>query len=230
MKIRLFILSAFCLLFLSDAGAQQSDSSFTFLALGDSYTIGESVAQQDRWPIQLVNKLQRQGYTFNDPDVLAATGWTTLDLKDAMKQVDFKPPYDLVSLLIGVNDQYKNMDINSYPKRFRNLLKEAIRLSGNKPDHVFVLSIPDYGVTPFGKKREPNRISRELEMYNNINEQVAGDLGVHYVDITKISKKAASDTSLLADDGLHPSGKMYEQWVDKMLPILLPELKTLASN
>lgn len=218
---KLLLLSAVLFTFLPATYAQQSDSSYTFLALGDSYTIGESVPEQQRWPVQLVHQLQKQGYSFEDPELLAATGWTTLDLKDAMKQVDFKPPYDLVSLLIGVNDQYQDMDIDRYPSRFRYLLREAIRLSGDKPDHVFVLSIPDYSVTLFGQKKNPDKIDREIQAYNAINKRISDSLGVHYVGITEISEKAASDTSLLADDGLHPSGKMYDQWVDKVLTVLL---------
>ncbi len=222
MKIKNITL--FILLFISSQVCAGQEK-ITYLAHGDSYTIGESVTPAQRWPVQLVKALRDSGIAIADPQIIAETGWTTTDLKNAIKESDLNPPYDLVSLLIGVNDQYQNRNIEKYPERFRSLLGKAIRLAGNRPQHVFVVSIPDYSVTPFGQKRNPEKISSELNRYNSINRKIADSLGVTYVNITPISQRAASNPKLIAQDGLHPSGKMYELWVEKILEKLLPVIK-----
>lgn len=208
----LFFTSCLCF------NALAQSSTHSFLALGDSYTIGESVDQNQRWPVQLADALQDKGIAMEKPRIIARTGWTTEDLKKAIASEDLSPPYDLVSLLIGVNDQYQGFDIKDYPGNFRYLLKKAISLAGGNPQKVLVLSIPDYSVTPFARKKNPSRIARELKKYNAINKAISDSLNVHYVDITPISKGAAQDSTLLAPDQLHPSGIMYQHWINKALP------------
>lgn len=179
-----------------------------FLALGDSYTIGESVAEPERWPNQLTEKLKIPA-----PTIIATTGWRTDNLKDAIEAASLKPEYDLVSLLIGVNNQYQGKPIEVYEREFEELLQTAIKLAKGKKKNVFVVSIPDYGFTPFGKAKQ-EKISAELDRYNAINKRIAAKYGVKYFNITEISRKGLEDAELVAGDGLHPSGKMYGQWVE----------------
>lgn len=179
-----------------------------FLALGDSYTIGESVAESERWPNQLAAKLK-----LKEPRIIATTGWRTDQLKAAIEAANLKPEYDLVSLLIGVNNQYQGKPIEIYEREFEELLQTSIKLAKGKKKNVFVVSIPDYGYTPFGKAKQET-ISLELDQYNAINKRIAAKYGVRYFNITAISRKGFEDTELVAADGLHPSGKMYAQWVE----------------
>jgi len=226
--LRLLILNLSFLLFTfwgSLLFGQDNTRAFSFLALGDSYTIGESVAERERWPVQLVGVLREEGIDIKDPQIIAKTGWTTEELREAIAANELHPPYDLVSLLIGVNDQYRGYDIDNYPKNFRYLLEKAIDLAGDTPAKVVVLSIPDYSITPFAREKNPSKIARELENYNSINKSISDSLGVHYVDITPISRDAETDTTLLAPDGLHPSGKMYRLWAEQTLQKILPHLK-----
>ena len=178
-----------------------------FLALGDSYTIGESVTESERWPTQLAAKLE-----FSEPRIIATTGWRTDQLKEAIEAATLKPEYDLVSLLIGVNNQYQGKPILVYEREFEELLQTAIKLARGKKEKVFVVSIPDYGYTPFGKPKQ-EKISEALDQYNAINKRIAEKFGVTYFNITGISRKGFDDPDLVATDGLHPSGKMYTQWV-----------------
>ena len=212
-------------LFISTFSFGQSQD-LSYLALGDSYTIGESIDENLRWPVQLQQALKENDITISDPQIIAQTGWTTLDLKSAIEDAELNPPYDLVSLLIGVNDQYQGKDIDNYPENFRYLLNKAIELAGDRPEHVLVLSIPDYGATPFGKERNPKKINSELKAYNAINKEISEELGVMYVDIFPASLKALKDETLIASDDLHPSGEMYRLWVDEVMPVLLPEIKS----
>lgn len=215
----------FIFLLFASFSLQAQDSTLSYLALGDSYTIGESVSTAERWPVQLAGELRQRGLTIKDPTIIAKTGWTTDELKNAIAEAELDPPYDLVTLLIGVNDQYRGYDINDYPDKFLYLLDRSISLAGNNPDKVVVLSIPDYGVTPFASEKNPPKISREIEAYNTISKKISDSLGVAYVDITPISRNAEQDSTLLAEDGLHPSGKMYSQWIEEALPLVLPILK-----
>ncbi|MCW5912336.1 MAG: SGNH/GDSL hydrolase family protein [Cyclobacteriaceae bacterium] len=181
-----------------------------YLALGDSYTIGESVSEAERWPHQLADRLK-----IPPPKIIATTGWRTDELKQAIEAAKLKPEYDLVSLLIGVNNQYQGKPIAVYEKEFEELLLASIMLAKGEKKNVFVVSIPDYGYTPFGKEKQ-EKISRELDEYNTINKRVAGKYGVTYFNITDISRKGLDDAALVASDGLHPSGKMYALWVEAM--------------
>ncbi len=186
----------------------------TFLALGDSYTIGESVAVKDRWPMQLVAKLKENGYEIAEPVIVAKTGWRTDQLKAAIQNTNLNDSYDLVGLLIGVNNQYQGRSVESYRPEFEELLSIAIEKAGGDKSKVFVMSIPDYGYTPFGKTKR-NQISRQLDEYNGVNKHLTEKYGIQYFDITDISR--SSDQKLVASDNLHPSGYQYNLWVEKMM-------------
>ncbi|MFN2124851.1 MAG: SGNH/GDSL hydrolase family protein [Candidatus Promineifilaceae bacterium] len=202
-------------------------ATYRFLALGDSYTIGESVDPSERWPVQLAAAMRTDGVFLDDPTIVAQTGWTTSNLLAQIEASKPQGPFDLVTLLIGVNNQYQGKDIESYREEFVKLLEISIDLAGGDPGRVVVLSIPDWGVTPFAEGRERDKIGAQINQFNRVNQTKSLAAGVHYVDITPISRQAAQDRSLLAADNLHPSGKMYAAWVDLMLPtvtkILIPE-------
>lgn len=191
-----------------------------YLALGDSYTIGESVAEPDRWPNQLARVLRKQGIAIADPEIIARTGWTTDELSAAIDAANPQGPYSLVTLLIGVNNQYRGRDPEQYRAEFAVLLRRAIGFAGGDPMRVVVVSIPDWGVTPFAKEknRDPARVGAEIDHFNRINREETGKAGARYVDITRVSKAADQERSLLADDGLHPSARMYELWTNLIAP------------
>tara|TARA_R110002096_G_scaffold402306_1_gene599576 strand:+ start:70 stop:732 length:663 start_codon:yes stop_codon:yes gene_type:complete len=193
--------------------------SLKFLALGDSYTIGESVSENDRWPVQLATALNQSGISMAPPEIIATTGWTTDELQKGIEKAFPKPPYDLVSLLIGVNNQYRGRSLDEYKKQFEALLVQAIDFAGGKAEKVFVVSIPDYGVTPFAADRNPEKIGKEIDAFNRAAEAISKKFGVAFVNITPGAKEAANDPELVASDGLHPSGKMYTQWVSQILPV-----------
>lgn len=190
-----------------------------FLALGDSYTIGEGVAPEDRWPAQLARALRAAGYDVADPEIIATTGWTTDELMAGIEAASPRGPYQLVTLLIGVNDQYRGRPVSAYREPFVRLLRRAIALAGGDASRAIALSIPDWGVTPFAEGRDRARIAREIEAYNAVNREEASHAGARYVDVLPSSRRAASDSSLLAPDGLHPSWKMYAEWCGVMLPV-----------
>lgn len=191
-----------------------------FLALGDSYTIGEGVEPEGRWPDQLASALRRSGTAVATPEIIARTGWTTDELSAAMDRHAFHPPYDLVTLLIGVNNQYRGRDIDNYRSEFRALLQRAIALAGDQPQRVVVVSIPDWGVTRFGQRsgRDPGRIARELDLYNAANAELAATLRVRYADVTPASRDGGDHDDMLAGDGLHPSAAMYRRWLAAIEP------------
>lgn len=184
-----------------------------FLALGDSYTIGEAVAEEERWPVQLAQLLRQKGYNVQSPEIIATTGWRTDQLKEAIEKGTKRTVYDMVSLLIGVNNQYQGKSVESYRPEFEELLLKAIELAGKNKDRVFVVSIPDYGYTPFGREKQP-LISAAIDAYNAANREIAEKHGVRYFYITDLTRKGLDDPSLVAPDGLHPSGKMYALWAE----------------
>lgn len=192
-----------------------------YLALGDSYTIGQSVNYEERYPVQLTRRLQQVDISISDPTIIAKTGWTTSQLKQAIADATLRESYDLVSLLIGVNNQYQNKPIELYRTEFRALLEMSIMLAGMDTSRVFVLSIPDYAFTPFGQSTNPQKISKELDMYNKINREITEEYGIDYFDITPISRKGLEDPALVASDRLHPSGKMYQRWVDLIVDAIV---------
>ncbi|OQP68546.1 SGNH/GDSL hydrolase family protein [Niastella populi] len=191
-------------------------STYSYLALGDSYTIGEGVPVYDNFPYQTVQLLRKAGYAFYAPEIMAKTGWTTDELQSAIAASRLLPVYDVVSLLIGVNNQYRGRSIQEYTQQFEALLQQAIGFAGNKKEHVFVLSIPDWGVTPFAKDRNSATIAHEIDSFNAVNKLFAEKYGVHYIDITPGTRLAAHDLSLLATDQLHYSGKEHARWAIKL--------------
>lgn len=222
------ILLSFCLLLACNKNTEQAmintadknnGEGLTYLALGDSYTIGESVAQKESFPYQLVSELKTQKITVANPKIIAKTGWTTDELETAIKAENIVQSYDIVTLLIGVNNQYRSYSTTTYRKEFAALLQTAIKFAGKNKKRVFVVSIPDWGVTPFGKGsgRDTQAIATEIDTFNAINkEETLAAAGVSYIDITVASRNAAKDAALVANDGLHPSGKMYNEWAVKV--------------
>lgn len=195
-----------------------TDKPYTMLCLGDSYTIGEAVDEKDRFPMQAVELLKQHNVPFATPTIIAKTGWTTDELAAAIKEQNLTNTYDYVTLLIGVNNQYRGRDLDNYRTEFTALLHTAINYAGGNKKHVFIISIPDWGVTPFGHadKRGEEQIGKEIDQYNAVNKQVAQNEGITYIDITPHSRQAKTDAALIATDGLHPSGKMYKEWAKKL--------------
>lgn len=189
-----------------------------YLALGDSYTIGEGVAEEDRWPVQLAALLRRDGVAVSPPEIIARTGWTTDELSAAMDDADPRGPYALVTLLIGVNDQYRGRDAEAYRPEFARLLARAVALAGGEPGHVVVLSIPDWGVTPFAEGRDGAAIAAEIDKFNEINQMETERGGARYVDVTRESRATGTDPVFLAPDGLHYSGVEYAAWAGAAFP------------
>jgi len=194
--------------------------TYTYLALGDSYTIGESVALSENFPNQTATLLARDTVYLKPPRIIARTGWTTSELKEGIRQADQSNPislnYDFVSLLIGVNNQYRGYPINTYATEFEELLQQAIRYAGNRPERVIVLSIPDWGVTPFANGRDRALIAQQIDEYNHFNREIARRYNVEYLDITPWTREAATDPGLLAPDGLHPSAREYRRWAERI--------------
>jgi lysophospholipase L1-like esterase len=190
----------------------------SYLALGDSYTIGTGIEEENNWPTQLSEALINKGLRVDKTEVIAVNGWTTTDLKNGIAEASPDSSFDLVSLLIGVNNQYQGLDIELYRTEFRELLEQSIAFARGDTSRVFVISIPNYGVTPFGEYGNPEVIGEEIAFYNNIAEEMSRDFGISFVNITPISEEAEDDNSLLASDNLHPSSEMYEMWIEKMLP------------
>ncbi|TAE46297.1 MAG: SGNH/GDSL hydrolase family protein [Bacteroidetes bacterium] len=209
----LILLTLLPLICLTGCQDRLPDTPQSYLALGDSYTIGESVPETERWPVLLTASLRSMGQNIADPRIVARTGWTTSELSAAIEQAQISDTFELVSLLIGVNNQYRRYPIARYETEFTQLLETALAFAGGRKERVFVLSIPDYGVTPFGQQRNPAQIATELDQYNQVARTICASYEVAFYDITPISREALSDSSLIADDGLHPSGKMYARWV-----------------
>lgn len=194
----------------------QTKTTYSYLALGDSYTIGESVAATDNFPNQVVQLLKSSGHEFNSAEIVAKTGWTTDELQNHINNYNFTSPYNIVTLLIGVNNQYRGRTVEDYKPGFEDLLKQAIKFAGNRADHVIVLSIPDWGVTPFASGRDRDQIAREIDAFNAANKTIGDQYKVHYIDITPWTREAANDPSLIATDGLHPSAKEYKRWSERL--------------
>lgn len=194
----------------------------SFLALGDSYTIGEGVAPEQRWPVQLASSLQADGVPLDAPRIIATTGWTTDELSAAMDAAEPLGQWDLVSLLIGVNNQYRGRSVDDYRAEFAALLRRAIALAHGRADRVFVLAIPDWGVTPFAtaQGRDAAQIGRELDAYNAAAAGICAAHGVAFVDTAPVSRNRGAEPAMLADDGLHPSGAMYAAWAAQAAPVV----------
>lgn len=194
-----------------------SSTDISFLSLGDSYTIGESVAENERWSVQLAEMLRQKGVPVTNPTIIAKTGWTTEELADAITKSGNTKTYDLVSLLIGVNNQYRGQSTERYRKELQELLKTSIHFAKENPKHVFVLSIPDWGVTPAGESRDRQQVAKEIDSFNTVCQEECKKAGIAYFDITPLSRTAATDKNLIASDQLHFSGKLYQQWANHVL-------------
>ncbi len=197
----------------------------TILSLGDSYTIGEGVKPEERWPVQLEAAMRSMGIETPEPQIIAKTGWTTDELKAGIEAAKVEDEYEWVTLLIGVNNQYRKRDVEEFREEYRGLLEFAIQKANGNAKRVLVLSIPDWGVTPFAKDRNQAEIAQQIDHYNEVKREETLRLGAHFIDITDISREAHDATSgLLAEDGLHPSGAMYARWVERVVPVLKKEL------
>ena len=197
-----------------------------YLALGDSYTIGEGVANADRWPVQMAELARQQNVGLMEPDIIARTGWTTAELADAIASARLSKTYDLVSLQIGVNNQYRGQTVALYRTEFQQLLHTALRLAGNRSGRVFVLSIPDWGQSPFAAGRDRARIGAEIDLFNDVARQECQALNITFVDITPFTRAAAGDNTQFARDGLHYSSPQMRRWAQQALPIAQAALKT----
>ncbi len=191
-----------------------------FLALGDSYTIGESVGTNERFPVQTEVLLQDSTHQIKAPQIIAQTGWTTTDLLAALQRENPPKNFDIVTLLIGVNNQYQGKSLDVYRNEFTTLLVKAIQYARENKNHVVVLSIPDYSVMPFSANLDKAKIAREIDAFNAVNKEVTRQIGVAYLDITPISREAATNPALIAGDGLHPSGEQYARWSALLAPII----------
>jgi lysophospholipase L1-like esterase len=200
--------------------SSETDRSYSYLALGDSYTIGEMVPVAENFPNQLRYILSSRNIRFNQPKIVAETGWTTDELHAAIRQAKLRKKYDFVTLLIGVNNQYRGLDISNYSIEFEVLLQQAIAFAGNRSNHVTVLSIPDWGATPFASGRNRQQISNEIDHFNSANREISNRYRVNYVDITPGTRESFSDRTLVAADGLHPSPKEYAIWAGKLAAII----------
>lgn len=209
----------------SDSVAMVNTDSITYLALGDSYTIGQSVPQVQSFPYQLTKLLNAQGLTVEAPTIIATTGWTTDNLISAIANSGRNSKkYSFVTLLIGVNDQYQGLSIDNYKIKFAQVLNTAINFANGDVNRVFVLSIPDYGVTPFAGGQDAI-IGPEIDAFNAVNYAISVKAGVNYLNITGISKQAATNPNLVADDGLHPSAVMYALWMQQLAPVVISQIK-----
>ena len=189
-----------------------------YLALGDSYTIGHNVEIEERWPVQLVQRLRGQGVNMAEPEIIAVSGWTTSQLTKALDTSDPQGAFDMVSLMIGVNNQYHGLDTGQYRVEFVDLLHWSVAFAGDIPSNVIVVSIPDWSVTPFAEGKDRAQVAKEIDDFNFINQREAAMVGARYVNVTTVSRRAADEPHLLSGDGLHPSGAMYNRWVDLIIP------------
>lgn len=192
----------------------------TYLALGDSYTIGEGVPLYESFPYQAVQLLRKAGLDFHAPEIIAKTGWTTGELAQGIANTKLRPPYDFVTLLIGVNNQYRGYDIREFELQFDALLRQAIQFAGGHSWHVIVLSIPDWGATPFAAGRNRAQVAQEIDAYNAICRAKAKQYAANYIDITPGTRTNAADPAMLAADKLHPSGREYARWAKELAEVV----------
>ncbi|WP_237028738.1 SGNH/GDSL hydrolase family protein [Pedobacter steynii] len=204
-----------------------TETEISYLAIGDSYTIGEDVPLESSFPYQLTEELKARGLKLTKPDIIAKTGWTTSELQDGIRSAELNRKYTMVTLLIGVNNQYRGEPKEKYRNEFKELLQTAITFANGNETHVFVVSIPDWGLTPFGMEsgRDIRFVSSDIDAFNAINKEESLAEGVSYTDITVASRLVVSDKELIASDGLHPSPKMYLDWALKLAPVVMEKFK-----
>lgn len=197
--------------------AKSEGMSLSYLALGDSYTIGEGVELSGSFPCQAVQILRRQNMSCYTPEIIAKTGWTTDELSAAIEKTMLLPKYDVVSLLIGVNNQYRGRSVNEFKVEFDHLLQKSIQLSGNHPNNVFILSIPDWGVSPFAAIHDRKKIEDEINVFNEVCKKGTASYGTVYLDITTSQRQDGNKPEFLAADGLHPSAREYAKWAENLV-------------
>lgn len=198
---------------------------YTYLALGDSYTIGEQVSSKDNFPHQAVDLLRKQHFDVADPVIIATTGWTTDELASSIREHNVRETFSFVTLLIGVNNQYRGRSVENYKEEFLQLLNQSIAYANNEPGKVFVLSIPDWGVTPFAAGKDLQKIAGEIDAYNAACKEIAMAHKCHYIEITESTRHNGQNKEFLAEDGLHPSGKEYAVWAECLAGEVGKELK-----
>ena len=189
----------------------------TYLALGDSYTIGESVPLQDNFPMQTAGLLREKGWLFENPKIIAKTGWTSFELLEAIEKEKVNGNFDLVTLLVGVNNQYRGLSPALFANDFALLVEKALYFSDNHPESVLILSIPDWGATPYASLHGNNQVSSAIEEFNGISKMAAESKGIRFIDVTIDSLLVRTDTTLLVEDQLHYTGKMYGIWAKKIV-------------
>lgn len=210
-------LSLLFFLLLVNSGCSDNSNKIKYLALGDSYTIGEGVEVGERWPNQLALRLEEKYNSLVDLEIIAKTGFTSAELLDTINKINISKDHDFVSLLIGVNNQYRNLDMVLFQKELNILMDKAISFASGNNEKVFVLSIPDWGITPFGLIKKRSNIGEEIDAYNKLVCEISSYKEIQYFNITDISRKVNEIDNLLTDDGLHPSPLMYSMWVDKVI-------------
>lgn len=198
---------------------------YTYLALGDSYTIGEQVSSDENFPHQTVGLLKTQGIEVANPVIIATTGWTTDELAASIREYNITDTFSFVTLLIGVNNQYRGRDLENYKEEYTQLLDIAIRYANGHTQNVFVLSIPDWGVTPFAEGKDRAQIAKDIDAYNAAKKEITLAHKCHYIDITDSTRKNGTTAEYLAEDGLHPSGKEYKIWAERLVPEVAKALK-----
>jgi lysophospholipase L1-like esterase len=204
----------------NEAEPTQPPDPIRILALGDSYTVGQSVDKLDIWPQQLVRALRVGGRGTAEPTIVAATGWDTDQLSDALNRSDIQGTFDVVTLLIGVNNQFRDGTVEDFSVGLSRLVKSAVQFANGNSGRVILISIPDWGATPFAEGAPRQQIAQSIDEFNDVIWAQAAEVGAHFVDITEISRRAPSEHELIADDGLHPSGVMYAEWVELILPVV----------
>ena len=197
----------------------------SYLALGDSYTIGEGVALFDSFPYQLCELLRNEKILCNAPEILAKTGWTTDELQEHINKHTFIPPYSIVTLLIGVNNQYRGRTVENFEPEFQSLLQQALKFAGSRSEAVMVLSIPDWGQTPFAKDRDSSKITREIDAYNEVISKHCGKQGISFFDITSFPREKNNASFLVTTDELHPSAQEYTRWAGLLFNHIRHKLK-----
>jgi len=205
--------------------ALMAQKTISYLALGDSYTIGESVPIYENFPYQTVQLLRAKGLQVQAPEIVARTGWTTDELMAGIEKTTLLKEYDLVSLLIGVNNQYRGRSLQEFGEQFEMLINKAISFAGGKKEHVFVISIPDWGATPFAAGRDRKKIEEEINAFNALKKKITVEKGISFIEITEGSRAATNDENLVAKDKLHPSGKEYAKWAEKLSVAILDRMK-----
>jgi lysophospholipase L1-like esterase len=214
----------FLLIFIVAMKHPQQKKEYSYLALGVSYTIGEKVAAEENFPNQAINILRKNGLDFKSPRIVAKTGWTTDELLAGINKTKLERHYDFVSLLVGVNNQYRKRSVTEYIPQFESLMDQALKFAGSKNNRVIVISIPDWGIAPFAAGSDREKIALEIDEYNRANKAIADKYKVHYINITLENRNAGNDTELFTEDGLHPSGKEYKKWAKELAAIIKSEL------